>query len=358
VPKGKLMRPTPFRPYLGFAPSAWVFPLKFSGGGLSGGAKLMFDSQGNVWIGDNFLVGAQNLSTLWDGNVTKFAPNGQPLSPMTTGFAGGGVLGVGFGLAIDAQDHAWVDSYAGQTIAEFDAAGKPLSPSEGYNFEHRLGEMQGIIVTPSGDIWAVDQGKSQVVHLPQGDPAKGRIYCQNESKDPLRNPCGLFAPFHLAIDQQDRIWVTNNIGSSVIRFPASDPTKVEKFETGYGGSGLAVDSKGNIWVANRFGNSARARLKLYELMAAYALKGEKDATEILVRTLSGQKPGYEEGGSVVVLTPDGTPAPFRQYPARASPDPGRSRSMAMTISGFQTSSRIRQASCICAACALKPAHRA
>jgi hypothetical protein len=35
VPKGKSLRPTPFMPYLTWAPSAWVFPLKFTGGGLS-----------------------------------------------------------------------------------------------------------------------------------------------------------------------------------------------------------------------------------------------------------------------------------------------------------------------------------
>jgi hypothetical protein len=43
------LRPTPFMPYLSFAPSAWVLPLKFAGGGYSGGynggAKVMFDSQ-------------------------------------------------------------------------------------------------------------------------------------------------------------------------------------------------------------------------------------------------------------------------------------------------------------------------
>ena len=31
---GKLLRPTPFLPYLTFAPSAWIFPLKFTGGGV------------------------------------------------------------------------------------------------------------------------------------------------------------------------------------------------------------------------------------------------------------------------------------------------------------------------------------
>jgi hypothetical protein len=261
VATGKKMRATPFLPYLTFAPSAWVLPLKIVGGGVSGPGKLMFDSQGNAWVGNNFLVGAQNQAILWDGNVTKFAPNGAPLSPMTTGFRGGGLSGVGFGLAIDGKDNAWVDGYASQNITRFDPSGKPLSPSDGWTLDGQLGEMQGIIVTPSGDIWAVDQGKNQLVHLPGGDPAKARIYCQNASKDPLKNPCGLFPPFHLAIDQQDRIWISNSIGSSVIRIAVSDPTKVEKFQVGYGGSGLAIDSQGNVWHADRFGSSENGRLK-------------------------------------------------------------------------------------------------
>jgi hypothetical protein len=310
APQGKKMRVTPYSPYLNFAPSAWVFPLKIVGGGVSGGGKLMFDSHGNVWVGNNFLVGAQNQAILWNGNLTKFAPNGAPLSPMTTGFSGGGLSGVGFGLAIDEKDNAWADGYASQNITRFDPEGKPLSPPDGWTLNGQLGEMQGIIVTGAGDIWAVDQGKNQLVHLPGGDPSKARIHCQNASKDPLKNPCGLFAPFHLAIDQQDRIWISNNIGSSVIRFHVSDPTKVEKFEVGYGGSGLAIDSQGNVWHADRFGSSEIGRLKLVELMATYALKGEEAATESLVNNLSAQKPGFRDGGSVSVLRPDGSKAPF------------------------------------------------
>ena len=51
---GKLLRDTPYLPYLTFAPSAFVFPLKFTGGGVSGGGKLMIDSEGNAWVADNF----------------------------------------------------------------------------------------------------------------------------------------------------------------------------------------------------------------------------------------------------------------------------------------------------------------
>ncbi|MGO9561181.1 MAG: hypothetical protein ACLPPV_00900, partial [Candidatus Korobacteraceae bacterium] len=81
VPQGKHLRAAPFMPYLNFVPSAWVLPLKFSGGGNAGGAKIMFDSEGNAWSGDNFLVGWQGHDNLWPGNLSKFAPNGKPLSP-------------------------------------------------------------------------------------------------------------------------------------------------------------------------------------------------------------------------------------------------------------------------------------
>ena len=79
-----------------------MLPLKFDGGGYRAGGKAMFDSEGNLWVGDNFTIGWQGQDTLWQGNATKFAPNGTPLSPITTGFAGGGMQGGTFGAAVDA----------------------------------------------------------------------------------------------------------------------------------------------------------------------------------------------------------------------------------------------------------------
>jgi hypothetical protein len=91
----------------------------------------MFDSEGNLWVGDNFTIGWQAQDTLWQGNATKFNPNGKPLSPITTGFAGGGMQGGTFGAAVDANDNAWLSSYGGKSIAVFDKNGKPLTPPEG-----------------------------------------------------------------------------------------------------------------------------------------------------------------------------------------------------------------------------------
>jgi hypothetical protein len=46
------------------------------------------------------------------------------------------------------------------------------------------------------------------------------------------------------------------------------------------------------------------------MVAAFVVKGEHAATSVLVDALSKQTPGYATGGSVTVLRPDGTQAPF------------------------------------------------
>jgi hypothetical protein len=202
IPDGKTMRAVPFMPYLRFPPSAWVLPLKFDGGGYVAGGKAMFDSEGNLWVGDNFTIGWQAGDSLWQGNATKFNPNGRPLSPMTTGFAGGGMQGGTFGNAIDFHDNAWLTSYGGKSIAVFDKNGKPLTPPEGITFGGKLGLMQGVIVTPNGDVWSVGLEKNQLVYLPKGDLTKAKLVCEGDSSEPCKS---FRSPFHLGIDQQDRI---------------------------------------------------------------------------------------------------------------------------------------------------------
>ena len=307
VPKGKNLRPAPFMPYLSWAPSAWVLPLKFTGGGLSAAGKMMFDSEGNLWAGDNWLVGAQNQDALWDGNLTKFAPNGRPLSPETSGFTGGGVEGIGFGLCIDAQDNCWATTYGSKAIVKFDKNGKPLSPPGGWTFGGRLGKMQGIIATPNGDIWALDVDNSQVIHLPKGNPDKAEFLFVNQTGKPLKNPGHLISPFSLVIDQQNRIWIGNAAADWVTRFSADNPANtVKKFKSGYSISGMAVDSQGNVWVCNRLGNSMRGLATWLHMLEVAKFHGNPDP--VLTRACAAEKSDFW-GGSVTVLRPDGSKAP-------------------------------------------------
>ena len=314
VPQGKTMRAVPYMPYLNVSPSAWVLPLKFDGGGYRAGGKAMFDREGNLWVGDNFTVGWQASDALWQGNATKFNPNGRPLSPITTGFAGGGMQGGTFGNAIDLKGNVWLASYGSKAIAVFDPGGKPLTPPEGITFGGRLGLMQGIIVTPNGDVWALGISKRQLLHFPGGDWTKGRIVCEGDSAEPCKS---FTAPFHLAIDQQDRIWVADS-SDKVTRFPASDPSKAENFKTGYLNSGLNIDSQGNVWITNRFGSGLLGMFHLVDMGVRLKTEGVTSASDYLTKTMSRQT---GDSGSITVLRPDGTPYPGSPFKGGGLPGP-------------------------------------
>ena len=69
------------------------------------------------------------------------------------------------------------------------------------------------------------------------------------------SPCKLNSPFGVAIDQQDRIWITNWSGTTLPAFRRADPSKVEVFHTGVdSGKGMAIDSKGNAWITGTGGS--------------------------------------------------------------------------------------------------------
>ncbi len=315
VPPGKLWREVPFIPYLNFAPSAWTLSLVYAGGGLNSLGGIAIDGEGNMWADDNFLVGAQ--STIWNsfgGGLSKIAPNGRPLSPMTVGYRGGGIDGPGFGIAIGADDKVWATSLAGKNISVFDRkTGKPLSPETGYNFGGELGIMQGIITTPNGDVWALDNEKSQIVYLPKGDATNGRILGRTVNGKPVDGTLQVKGPFHLAVDQQDRIWVTNGGSDTVTRFPAQEPSKAEEIKVGFGPRAVAIDSLGNAWVVSTVGHPGLLeKLALVwnalksKLESRSASKAEDAAKEwIGLYNLLAKYPG----GDVSMVRPDGTVLP-------------------------------------------------
>jgi len=318
VPVGKGWRPVPFIPYLSFAPSAWTLSLVFAGGGLNSLGGIAIDGDGNMWADDNFLVGSQStIFRSFGGGLSKIAPDGRPLSPMTVGYRGGGIDGPGFGIAIGADDRVWATSLGAKNISVFDrATGKPLSPETGYSFGGQLGSMQGIITTPNGDVWALDNEKDQIVYLPKGDATKGRILGRTVNGKPVDGTLQVKAPFHLAVDQQDRIWVTNSGSNTVTRFPASHPGTAEQITVGYAPRAVAIDGLGNAWIANTVGHPStkevlaliESKLKAkverpFEDSASKADAAAKmwiDLFELLVKY---------PGGDVSMVRPDGTVLP-------------------------------------------------
>jgi sugar lactone lactonase YvrE len=314
ITAGAPMRAVPYMPYLNYAPSAWVLPLKFDGGGYRAGGKAMFDAQGDLWVGNNFTIGWQGQDSLWQGSASEFDPNGKPLSPITTGYTGGGMMGGTFGAAIDDKGNVWFSSYGSKSLTVFDPTGKPLTPTQGINFGGRLGLMQGIIVAPNGDVWALGIEKRQLLKFPGGDWTKGEILCEGDSAEPCKS---FTAPFHLAIDQQDRIWVSDS-SLHVIRFAASDPTKSQKFDVRSNNSGINIDSSGNVWVTNRFGAGLIGMAHMVDMAAHLKTGGVLSASDYLTTVMSEQKGG---SGSITLLKPDGSQYPGSPFTAGGLPGP-------------------------------------
>ncbi len=238
-PKDGARRSAPFVPYLAYDPPDFALMLCFAGGGIYSAGKICFDAEGNLWSGQNWMAGSQSgvIKSIGGGTV-KLAPDGTALSPPITGFTGMGVDGVGWGTGVT-LDKVWVTSFNG-SIGVMDFDGYPIGTESDFPFAGKLGGLMGVGVAANGDVWIADGTKNQLLHFPGGRVKDGRIV----------NVAGLKSPFGIAIDTQNRVWVSNSQSDTVVRFPAGDPSKAESFRAGIGVRGVALDSKGNLWVVS------------------------------------------------------------------------------------------------------------
>jgi hypothetical protein len=238
-PKDGSRRAAPFAPYLAYSPTDFVLALWFGGGGSYSNGNMVFDAEGNMWCGQNWMAGSQSgVRTSIGGGLIKFTPNGTALSPAITGFTGMGVDGIGWGTAV-ALDKVWVAGFNG-AIGVHDFQGNTIGKESDIPFAGKNGGLMGVSVAANGDVWIADGTKNQLLYFPGGRVKEGRIV----------QVAGLKSPFGIAIDAQNRVWVSNSQSDTVVRFPADDPSKVETFKVGIGARGVAVDSKGNLWVAS------------------------------------------------------------------------------------------------------------
>jgi hypothetical protein len=112
-PSNGARRKAPFLPYLAYAPPDFALMLSFAGGGIYAPGKFMFDANGNLWSGVNWMPGSQaSVTNNIGGGTVKFSPNGTALSPAVTGFTGMGVDGIGWGTGVTLTN-VWVTGLNG-----------------------------------------------------------------------------------------------------------------------------------------------------------------------------------------------------------------------------------------------------
>ncbi len=293
APDGR--RSAPFIPYLVYVPDDFALSLCFSGGGDYANGRFMFDPEGNLWSGMNWMPGSQsgvNKST--GGGVGKFSPNGVALSPPITGFTGMGIDGVGWGTAVT-KDRVWISSFNGKILV-MDFNGKPVASESDFPFKEKFLGLMGIGVAPNGDVWIADGSDNQLLYFPGGRIKDGKIV----------KPAGLKSPFDIVVDSQNRVWVANSSSDTVVRFPMNDPSKAESFRAGIGVRALALDSKENVWVVSNM-DLKTPQPKLPDGISI--MEQFKLITAAMFKYVMG--PPARPTGAVNMIRPDGTqPAPM------------------------------------------------
>jgi hypothetical protein len=237
-PKDGSRRAAPFLPYLSLVPPDFALTLCFAGGGMFANGRFMFDQDGNLWSGQNWMPGSQSgvIRSIGAG-VLKMAPNGTPLSPPITGFTGMRLDGVGWGTFVT-NDRVWASGFNGKILV-MDLNGRPVAKESDVPFKNLFGLM-GITAAPNGDIWVADGSDDQLLLFPGGRIKDGKIV----------KVAGAASPFDVIVDPQNQVWVSNSQADTLLRFPADDPTKVETFHVGIVVRALALDAKGNLWVTS------------------------------------------------------------------------------------------------------------
>ena len=161
-------------PYLAYVPADFALSLCFSGGGDYAPGRFMFDAEGNLWSGQNWMPGSQSgVNKSIGGGLIKFTPNGIPLSPPITGFTGMGIDGVGWGTAVT-KDRVWISSFNGEIlVTDFD--GKPVATESDLPFEEKFLGLMGIGIAANGDVWIADGSKNQLLYFPGGRMKDGAL---------------------------------------------------------------------------------------------------------------------------------------------------------------------------------------
>jgi hypothetical protein len=176
-----------------------------------------------------------------------------PRSPLL----GGGLLGGGFGVAIDNNQNAWFSNFGwGATIYQpaegsvsvFSPDGKPISPPEGFigSTDVRTDRVQDIAIDPDNNVWLASYEYGQVVVFPDGN---------QDNAFAASIPDGS-KPFGIAISEDGSAWVTSSKDlwayseGRLSKFQIEDGQLncVYSAQLGRGLKGLAIDSGGNIWV--------------------------------------------------------------------------------------------------------------
>lgn len=250
-----------YGPALDAPPAAWFLALKYVGNGheFDGPGAMAFDAAGNVWAGNNYTFQTDHsVPTCGGKEVIALTPVGNDAAGAP--FSGGGVDGVGWGTAFDANHNLWVGNFgfngvgcthkpAANSVSEFDPSGHPLSPKGTGYTQGTIDAPQATTFDQDNNLWIASYGTTTITEYPNADPSKARL---------LRH-IGVDRPFAIAIDAHKDLWITSFANDAVVAIGQNGrPLPGSPYTAGgiKRPLGDAFDSRGNLWVSNSTASTA------------------------------------------------------------------------------------------------------
>src|SRR5436190_6322933 len=258
-----------YSPTLTSQPDAWTLAVEVNDSGdndhmFGGPGNLAFDSKGRVWITNNVNQGSGDSSQyciVLGMDARPAMENGVRISP----FTGGGLLGTGYGVALDSQENVWfgnfgwgkVDPRPMGSASQFTSGAVAISPdgtssTETGGYQKGIYRVQGTVVDSQDNVWLAGW-KSHTVAV-YTNVTSGTSGIDNPI---VYDPKDLnFMPFGLAIASENKAWVVDaNKDQSYLLLLQLDTstrafTVLTKQPCGKTAKGIALDSKGNVWVAS------------------------------------------------------------------------------------------------------------
>jgi hypothetical protein len=255
-----------YGPALERQPDAWTIVVKVNDSGddanmFGGPGNVAFDSQGRAWIANNVQQGS-GISTAYSivldmSGRPATDTAGNRLSPIT----GGGLLGPGFGIAVDSRDRAWFGDFGwgGEeywptgSVSMFDVTMRPVSPSpDGYT-AGGVRRVQGTVVDDEDNVWfacyGTGAGDGSVVVYLDPDPERSPIRYASYPAGPTATP------FDVAMAADGSAWATNSNpeSSGIVHLRLNGTETLDaspQIDIGRTTKGIDIDSSGNIWVAS------------------------------------------------------------------------------------------------------------
>ena len=253
--------------------NAWIIAIRYVGNGMeiNGPGNTAFDADGNAWITNNFVFRDDPFDVACgDDHVLRLTPTGEdaPGAP----YQGGGLYGAGYGITLDPEENVWIGNFAfqgegclldpdrrSQSVSKFSPDGIPISPDSvgpvigGFKGAgNTINYPQGTVSDFDGNIWIASCNADHVTQFPGGDPDEAFVIQETDDTDETI----VVAPFDIAIDVDGNAWVTGNESFNVAKFDpegnlivnvTNEDFELPRFKLPIG---VATDGFGNAWVAN------------------------------------------------------------------------------------------------------------